>query len=238
MELTRLLMIIFPEFIEHYDQHAKWATVLFTKYPLPAQIARMHTDTLVNIMRIKGDRIKAAEHIKLIAKQTIGAVSLTGQILLSSTLDDIKHFKSQLDVIDNAIAEIMGNFDFIKSIPGVGNTVGAMILGEIGNINRFKSSSSLLAYAGLDPSVYESGEFKSKNSRISKRGSKYLRTAIFTATRVACVGKGKDNKFRHKYLKKRLENKHHYSAVCAVSKNMINTIFKMLQTGEYFSYSH
>lgn len=113
-----------------------------------------------------------------------------------------------------------------------------MILGEIGDINRFKSASSLLAFAGLDPSVFESVEFKSNKSRISKRGSAYLRSAIFTATRVACVGKGKDNKFRQKYQKKRLQNKHHTASICAASKNMINTIFTMLQTGEFFSYSY
>jgi transposase len=238
MEFTRLLMIIFPEFVKNYDQHAKWANELFSKYPSPAHIARMHHDTLVGIIRIQGDRFKAATHLKAIAKNTIGESSKTNQLLLTSVLDDIRHFKSQLDIIDQAIDEIMEDFMFIKSIPGIGNVTGAMILGEIGNIERFKSPSSLLAFAGLDPSVYESGEFVSNNARISKRGSKYLRSAIFTATRVACIGKGKDNRFRQKYHKKRLQNKHHYSAICATCKNMINTIFKMLQTGEYFSYNY
>lgn len=238
MEYTRVLMIMFPEFTKFYDQHAKWARELLYKYPTTAQIARMHTDTIVSMLRIKGDRFQAAVRIKTLAKETIGNVSTTNQILLTSALDDIKHYEAQIQSIDKAIDELMEPFDFIKSVPGIANTTGAMILGEIGDINRFKSASSLLAFAGLDPSVFESGEFKSNKSRISKRGSAYLRSAIFTATRVACVGKGKDNKFRQKYLKKRLQNKHHTAAICAASKNMINTIFTMLQTREFFSYSY
>lgn len=238
MEYTRLLMIMFPEFVKYYDQHAKWARELLYKYPTTDQIARMHTDTIVSVLRIKGDRLQAAVHIKALAKETIGDISITNKLLLTSALEDIKHFEKQIVIIDKSIDELMEPFDFIKSVPGIANTTGAMILGEIGDINRFKSASSLLAFAGLDPSVFESGDFQSKNSRISKRGSAYLRSAIFTATRVACVGKGKDNKFRQKYLKKRLQNKHHTAAICAACKNMINTIFTMLQTGEFFSYSY
>lgn len=238
MEYTRLLMIMFPEFVKYYDQHAKWARELLCKYPTTTQIARMHTDTIVSILRTRGNRLEAAAHIKSLAKDTIGNVSAINQILLTSALDDIKHYEAQVDTIDRAIDELMEPFDFIKSIPGVANTTGAMILGEIGDINRFDNASSLLAFAGLDPSVFQSGEFESKNSHISKRGSAYLRSAIFTATRVACIGKGKDNKFRQKYLKKKAQNKHHNAAICAACKNMINTIFKMLQTGEFFSYSY
>jgi len=238
MEYTRLLMIMFPEFVKYYDQHSKWAKELLYKYPTTSQIARMHVDTLASILRIKGDRFEAAEHIKALAKETVGNVSTINQLLLTSSLDDIKHYEAQIKAIDDAIDELMKPYEFIKSIPGVANTTGAMILGEIGDISRFKSASSLLAFAGLDPSVFQSGEFESKNSRISKRGSAYLRSAIFTATRVACIGKGKDNKFRQKYHKKLSEHKHHNVAICAACKNMVNTIFKMFETGEFFSYSY
>lgn len=77
----------------------------------------------------------------------------------------------------------MENYTFITTIPSVGTITGAIIIGEIGDIHRFQGSSQLLAYAGLDPSIYESSEFKSKKCRISKRGSRYLRPAIFTSTR-------------------------------------------------------
>ncbi|QUH27536.1 IS110 family RNA-guided transposase [Vallitalea guaymasensis] len=236
MEFTRLLQITFPEFIKHFKQHSQWAMNLFSSYPAPAKIARMHLDTLVSIIKIKGDRVSAAQLIKNLAKKTIGDTSITNSLLIESIIDDINHYNKQIAIIDKHLDALMADFDFITTIPGVGNVIGASIIGEIGDISRFNSPSQLLAFAGLDPSIYESGEFKGKRCRISKRGSKYLRTSIFTATRVACVGKGKNNQFRQKYHKKKLQGKHHNSALCNVSKNMINTIFAMLNSKEDFIY--
>lgn len=234
MEFTRLLQITFPEFAKHFDQHSLWALELFSSYPTPTKIARMHSDTLVKIIKIRGDRHTAATLIKSLAKATIGNTSVSNEILIDSIIEDIKHFKKQIDRIDEHLILLMDGFEFLTSIPGIGNVVGAIILGEVGDINRFQTPAQLLAFAGLDPSIYESGDFKSNKCRISKRGSKYLRTAIFTATRVACVGKTRDNQFRRKYDRKMAEGKHHNSAICNVSKNMVNTVFALLKTKETF----
>ena len=234
MEFTRLLQIIFPEFPKHFDQHSLWAMKLFTLYLIPSKISRMHDDTLVDIIRIQGDRIEAATLIKSLAKNTIGNTSLSNELLIQSCIEDIKHFEKQIVIIDSHLEVLMESFDFIKTIPGVGTITGALIIGEIGDIHRFQSSAQLLAYAGLDPSIYESGDFKSKKCRISKRGSRYLRSAIFISTKVACVGNTKDNQFRRKYDRKKAEGKHHNSVICSVSKNMINTIFAMMKTQEDF----
>lgn len=236
MEFTRLLQITFPEFTKQFKQHSLWAVELFSNYQTPQKISRMHTDSLVKIIKIKGDRQNAANLIKSLAKSTIGNSSLSNELLITSILEDIKHFKKQIDTIDNHLDQLMDGFEFLTSIPGIGNVVGATILGEIGDINRFQTPAQLLAFAGLDPSIYESGDFKSNKCRISKRGSKYLRTAIFTATRVACVGKTRDNQFRRKYDRKIAEGKHHNSAICNVSKNMINTVFALLKTQETFCF--
>jgi len=236
VEFTRLLQIIFPEFPKHFKQHSLWAVELFLHYPTPQKIARMHTETLVKIIKIKSDRQSAAVLIKSLAKSTIGNCSLSNELLITSIIEDINHFKKQIDTIDQHINQLMDGFDFLTSIPGVGKVVGAIILGEIGDIYRFQTPAQLLAFAGLDPSIYESGDFKSSTCHISKRGSKYLRTAVFTATRVACVSTRSDNQFRRKYKKKMSEGKHHNSAVCNVAKNMINTIFAILKTKETFCY--
>jgi len=236
MEFTRLLQIIFPEFAKHFDQHSLWAKKLFTQYLIPLRISRMHNDTLIDIIRIQGDRVAAASLIKSLAKNTIGRCSLSNELLIQSCLDDIEHFSNQISIIDEHLEILMKDFEFITTIPGVATITGALIIGEIGDIHRFNSSSQLLAFAGLDPSIYESGDFKSKKCRISKRGSRYLRSAIFTSTKVACIGKTKDNQFKQKYNRKMAEGKHHYSAVCNVSKNMINTVFALMKTKEDFRY--
>jgi transposase len=236
MEFTRLLQITFPEFAKHFKQHSGWALKLFSSYPTPTKIARMHTDTLISIIRIQGDRNTAATLIKSLAKNTIGNRSISNELLINSIIEDILHYKKQIKVIDQHLDQLMEGFEFITSIPGVANVVGAIIIGEIGDIHRFQTPAQLLAFAGLDPSIYESGDFKSNKCRISKRGSKYLRTAIFTATRVACIGNARDNQFRRKYDRKMIEGKHHNSAICNVSKNMINTIFALLKTEETFCF--
>ncbi len=218
MEFTRLLQIVFPEFTKHFKQHSKWAMKLFSEYPTPQKIARMHLSTLEGIIKTKGNRNTDALLLKSLAKNTIGDTSLTNALLIDSIIKDILHFNKQIALIDEHLDALMANFEFITTVPGIGTVNGAAIIGEIGDISRFQSPSQLLAFAGLDPSVYESGEYKSQKCKISKRGSKYLRTAIFTATRVACVGKGPDNKFRQKYLKKKSQGKHHNSAICNVSK--------------------
>ena len=200
----------------------------------------MHVNTLVDILAIKGDRFIAANHIKNIAKFTIGQVSRANTFLINNIISDIIHYTKQMDELKKEIENIVTeHFSNILTIPGVGTITAGLIIGEIGDINRFHSPGALLAYAGLDPIVYESGKFKAKRVSISKRGSNYLRTAIYTSPKVACINPNiKDNKFSQKYLKKRSQGKHHNSAICHTSKNMINLIFSLLRSGAEYNYEY
>lgn len=239
-EWARLLDLTFPEFKLNYNHQSKWAYRLFKEYPTPESIARMHTKTLVDILAIKGERIVTANHIKNIAKASVGQTSRSYLFLIKNTLSDITHFAEQMTELEKEIETIVSeHFSNLLTIPGVGSITAGIIIGEIGDVSRFKSPSALVAYAGLDPIVYESGQFKAKRVSISKRGSRYLRTAVFTSTKMACINpKIKDNKFRQKYLKKRREGKHHNSAICHATKNMINLIFSLLNSGEVYKYEY
>ncbi|MDM8533372.1 IS110 family transposase [Clostridiaceae bacterium HSG29] len=239
-EWARLLDITFPEFKKSYNHQSKWVYKLFYNYSTTAKIAKMHTNTLVSILAIKSDRFIAANHIKKIAKNTIGQVSRSNTFLINNTISDINHYAKQMNELEKEIETLVTeHFSNILTIPGVGPITAGLIIGEIGDINRFNSPSALVAYTGLDPIVYESGKFKAKRVTISKRGSKYLRTAIFTSTKFACINPNvKDNKFRQKYLKKRSQGKHHNSAICHVTKNMTNLIFSLLHTGTKYSYDY
>lgn len=238
-EWTRLLDISFPEFRTMFNQHSKWVYTLFSTYATPDVISRMHESTLTQILATKGDRPAIANTIKHLAKNTIGTYSASTKLLLKNTLSDILHFTNQMKLFEEAINELIKeHFPNLLTIPGVGPITAGLIVGEIGAIARFKSPETLVAFAGVDPTVYESGQFKAKNVHISKRGSKYLRTALYTSTKVAIINpKIKDNKFRDKYLKKISQGKHHNSAIFSCVKNMVNTIYKLLQTGESFDYS-
>jgi len=236
-EWTRLLDITFPEFRRQFNQHSNWVYKLFSNYPTTIKISNMHISTLESIIKCRGDRYEIAKTIKTLSKNTIGNISVTNDILINSTLDDIFHYNRQMDRFETEINTIIdAHFSFLLSIPGVGHITAGLIIGEIGDINRFDHPKSLLAFAGLDPTIYQSGNYTAKNSHISKRGSRYLRTAIFTATKVAIINsKIKDNKFRDKYLLKTKEGKHHNSAICHAAKNMSNTIYAIMKTGSTFN---
>jgi transposase len=238
MEWTRLCDITFPEFRRHFNQHSKWAYELFKFAPSPDKIARLHKKTILELIAVHGDRNAATDQLKELAKNSIGQNSRSIQFLIKNTLSDIFHFSTQMKELEDEITKLIHeHFSNLLTIPGVGPITAGLIVGEIGDINKFRSSAALVAYAGLDPIIYESGLFKARTVNISKRGSKYLRTAIFTSTKVACINPNiRDNKFRIKYLKKLHQGKHHYSAICHCTKNMINTIYAMLKTGE--TYKH
>jgi len=113
----------------------------------------------------------------------------------------------------------------ITTIPGIGNVNGATILGEIGDIHRFSNASKLVAYAGLDASVSQSGEYESTTNKMSKRGSPYLRKALFQS---ALRAEFCDPVFSKYYQKKISEGKHHLVATNAVARKLCHTIYAIL----------
>ena len=120
----------------------------------------------------------------------------------------------------------------IMSIPGIGAVNGGMILGEIGDISRFPSPKQLLAFAGLDPSVYQSGNFQAKRTRMSKRGSRTLRYALINAAHNVVKNNAT---FKAYYDAKVAEGKSHYNALGHCAGKLVRIIYKMLTEEVYFS---
>ena len=117
----------------------------------------------------------------------------------------------------------------ITTITGIGNVTGAAIISEIGDISKFDSPRKLVAFAGIDASVTQSGEFEATHNVMSKRGSPYLRKAIFQSALIASF---KDPVLSAYYQKKRSEGKHHLTCVGAVSRKMCNIIYAVLKNNE------
>ena len=140
--------------------------------------------------------------------------------------------KDQIDEVNEQIKLLLDCLDSpIMSIPGVGIEIGPSLIAEIGNIDKFESPSKLLAYAGLDPSINQSGTMSSNYSIMSKRGSSYLRQALFLAAFLICQN---DETFRIYYEKKKNEGKHHYVALTHVAKKLTRVIFHLLKTNQKF----
>lgn len=146
---------------------------------------------------------------------------------LKLLIEQIKFIEAQVSDVDNEISVILDKIKSpITTIPGIANVTAAVILGEIGDISRFSNASKLAAYAGIDASVSQSGNYISSNNKMSKRGSPYLRKALFQAALIAAFH---DPVFSAFYQKKRNEGKHHLTAIGAVARKLCSTIFAVLK---------
>ena len=144
----------------------------------------------------------------------------------------IQSVQAEIDVLDRKIKSIVKELDTpLLSIPGISYTLAAIILSEIGDINNFSTPSKLQAFAGLDPSTYQSGKYTASYSTMVKRGSTYLRWAMFQAARLVAM---RDKTFKDYLAKKRSEGKHFNVAISHVSKKLLRTIYYMLKHNEVF----
>ena len=184
IQLTSYVDEIFPELQYFFKSglHQKSVYALLKEAPTPEAIASMHMTHLLKVNSHGRFDKKMAQQLRVLAQKSIGASDSSLSIQVTHTIQQIELLDSQLERVEAEMTEIMKfNDSVIMTIPGIGYINGGMILGEIGDIHRFSSPNKLLAYAGLDPSVYQSGNFQAKKTRMSKRGSKVLRYALVNA---------------------------------------------------------
>lgn len=151
---------------------------------------------------------------------------------LKHTIKLIQELDSEIDEIETEIKIIMDEISSpILSIPGINYRMGAMIIAETGDFNRFDSPDKILAYAGLSPSTYQSGQLDSAYSHMEKRGSRYLRYALFNATKFVCHW---DPTFKAYLEKKRAEGKHYNVAISHAAKKLVRVIYHLQKTGQSY----
>lgn len=141
-------------------------------------------------------------------------------------INQIIFIENQISDLEEEISKIYEKLDtFLTTIPGIGKTLAPVILAEIGDISNFSDQKKLVAFAGIDPSSNQSGNSNSTNEKTSKRGSPYLRHAIFTAAFVAI---NNEPHFRAFYDKKKAEGKHHFVAMAGVQRKLLGIIWAVL----------
>jgi len=186
------------------------------------------TDLLKTTSRGRFDRPKA-ETVQTLAKQSVGVRFLAdaAQLEVRCLLAQIDLLEDQRDQVDAALAQLMAQVpQHLTSIPGVGPTTGAALLAEIGDIQRFDAPEKLVAYAGIDATVYQTGQFEARQMHMSKRGSPYLRHALWQAAAMAIQY---DDELRTYYDRKRSEGKSHGTALGAVCRKLITRIYIVLK---------
>lgn len=167
-----------------------------------------------------------AKELRVLARKSVGTSDSALSIQITHSIAQIELLNSQLNKIEEEMTDIMKfNDSVIMTIPGIGYINGGMILGEIGNIHRFSSPSKLLTFASLDPSAYQSGNFQTHRTKMSKRGSKVLRYALINAAHN--VVKNNDI-FKAYYDVKIAEDRTHYNARGHCAGKLIRVIWKMM----------
>lgn len=170
-----------------------------------------------------------AETIQSVARQSIGVHFLADsvRVQMRCLLQQLDLLEAQRQEVDLMLEHLMQQLpQHITSIPGIGLATGAAILGEIGDVHRFESPEKLVAYAGIDATVYQSGQFEALETHMSKRGSPYLRHALWQAASMAVLH---DPQLKNYYQRKKAEGKHHGIAIGAVSRKLVARIFIILK---------
>jgi transposase len=186
------------------------------------------TALLKTTSRNRFGRMKA-ETIQTTAQQSVGVHFLAdaAQLEVRCLLAQIDLLEEQREQVDTALAQLMEQIpQHLTSIPGVGPTTGAALLAEIGDIHRFDAPEKLVAYAGIDATVYQTGQFEARQMHMSKRGSPYLRHALWQAAAMAIQH---DEELRTYYDRKRQEGKAHGTALGAVCRKLITRIYIVLK---------
>lgn len=239
-QLTTCLDLLFPELDNFFkgNLHLKTSYALLEKYSSPKEISNTRIDTLTKLLATTSRghySYDDAVNLKSIAKNSIGIENPAISIQVKCLINQLALLKEQISSIDKNIKEIMDSLNSnILTIPGISYTLGAIIISEIGDIHRFSNPTKLLAYAGLDPSVRQSGKFNAKTTRISKRGSKHLRYAIQRASSLIIWN---NDVFYEYYTTKRSKGKSHNNSVGHVCNKLVRVIFKLLTENIPFNLS-
>ena len=228
--VSRLVCILFPE-LETLVPTLHMASVyaLLSEFPSADAVANAHLTRLSNLLfeSSKGRYGKdTAIMFRDAARSSIGSHMPAKSLELKHTIKLIRELTIEIDEIEAAIKRIMDEEiqSPILTIPGISYRMGAMILAEIGDFSRFDSADKLLAYAGMSPSTYQSGQLDNCYSHMEKRGSRYLRYALYNATKYVCHW---DESFGVYLEKKRSEGKHYNVAISHAAKKLVRLIFAM-----------
>ncbi len=235
-QFARLVNILFPELEKLVPTiHLASVYALLEEFPGASFIAKAHLTKLANLLSSssKGHykRDKAFE-IRNAATNSIGYVMPAKSLELKHTIQLIYILSQEIDEIEVQIQEIMAKINSpITSIPGLGFRMAAMILAEIGDFSNFDSPDKILAFAGVSPSTYQSGKLDNAYAHMEKRGSRYLRYALYNAAIYVCNW---DKTFAMYLQKKRAEGKHYYVALSHVIKKLVRVIYHLQMSGDTY----
>ena len=225
-KVIALMDQLFPEYQKIFtDTFGKSSLELLSNYTTPEQMLEVDSNTLAELLK-KASRGRFQDK----ARNSFGIIMASSSfaLIIRQLIEQIKSLEESIAAFDKEIERLFGNFDTkLTTITGIGTTLAATIFSEIGgNIQRFSESGKLAAFAGIDPTVKQSGEFTGTKNKMSKRGSPYLRRAIWLASTVAAF---KDPAINQFYEKKKAEGKEYLTIIGHICRKMVSIIFAVLR---------
>lgn len=231
-----LLDQVFPEYASSFSNiFGKTSKEILSNFSTPSDFEDINSDDLNTFLESVSKKNYASKKIDELSKKASSSFGInfcldSFSLQIKMLIEQISFIQNQVSNVENEIEVLLEELNSpITTIPGIGSVNAATILGEIGDIKRFSNPSKLVAYAGLDASVSQSGEYESTYNHMSKRGSPYLRRALFQS---ALRAEFCDPVFSDYYQKKISEGKHHLVATNAVARKLCHTIFAVLTKDE------
>ena len=231
-----LLDQVFPEYASSFSNiFGKTSKEILSNFSTPSDFEDINSDDLNTFLESVSKKNYASKKIDELSKKASSSFGInfcldSFSLQIKMLIEQISFIQNQVSNVENEIEVLLEELNSpITTIPGIGSVNAATILGEIGDIKRFSNPSKLVAYAGLDASISQSGEYESTYNHMSKRGSPYLRRALFQS---ALRAEFCDPVFSDYYQKKISEGKHHLVATNAVARKLCHTIFAVLTKDE------
>ena len=231
-----LLDQVFPEYASSFSNiFGKTSKEILSNFSTPSDFEDINSDDLNTFLESVSKKNYASKKIDELSKKASSSFGInfcldSFSLQIKMLIEQISFIQTQVSNVENEIEVLLEKLNSpITTIPGIGSVNAATILGEIGDIKRFSNPSKLVAYAGLDASISQSGEYESTYNHMSKRGSPYLRRALFQS---ALRAEFCDPVFSDYYQKKISEGKHHLVATNAVARKLCHTIFAVLTKNE------
>ena len=232
-KILGILDRIFPEFASCFSTVFGTApTELLQEFADPEELANCDIEKLIKLLEKESrgrHSDKKAQELKDKAAQSIGIrMGLDAlKFELKLLLQQLDFIKKQIKEMDKFLNKLMKQHEILLSVPGISYVLGAAILGEIGDVNRFATPQQLQAFAGMEPSVTQSGNFTGTQGKMSKRGSPYLRRAVYLAANAA---QRFDSVFKEHYEKMVARGKHPKQAMGAVATKLLRVIHAVLKS--------
>ena len=238
IQLASFIDQLFPELNKFFkgNLHLNVSYQLLKEYSSPKVISSLHLTKLSNILHDNSHgRYNKQDAIRLreLAKNSVGIDNPTLSLQIKQAILQIELYTEQIEEVEKLSKQILDEMDSkLLTIPGMSYNQATVIHGFIGDINRFNKSCQLLAYAGLDPSIYQSGNFEARSTRMSKRGNSLLRYNLVYAAHNLVLH---NRTFKEYYDLKRSQGKTHYCALGHCAHKLVRIIFKMLKSNVDFN---